>query len=371
MRLAIPPSGAAPSVSRAGVGGKTIGCLKYLEEFRMIQPLQLHAYNRVVTSPFGLIGTDENALSFALGYTFQQCVPLLQWFLREIGIGGVFRSSLQKARIDLQRHRAGESGDGITDIEIHLPGLFHVIVEAKVGLAVPSLEQCKKYLHRFKATSEPIQKLVAVVQSPDQTFVKDYGKQDKQLSKRLVRFIWPHLLPECVRLMLGESLSAEAKEWVRCFYNFLDQEFRMKAFTTEVWILAISTDALWPNGMSHWDIHQKYRVWWDYKEHSVRPLYIAFRVDGVLDSICRVSRVEHGVPILDLVPEMQNIKKSWPKTPATIWHFGPPVPLTRPLRTGAGMYNRRVRCDLDLLLTCETVQEIEMEMGKRRQQQDE
>ena len=92
--------------------------------------------------------------------------------------------------------------------------------------------------------------------------------------------------------------------------HFLDQEYRMKAFTTEVWILAISTEALWPNGMSHWDIHQKYRVWWDYKEHSVRPLYIAFRVNGVVDSIYRVSRVEHAVPIIDLVPEMKNIRKT-------------------------------------------------------------
>jgi hypothetical protein len=205
----------------------------------------------------------------------------------------------------------------------------------------------------------------------DQTFVRAYGQQDKQLSKRLVRFIWPQLLPECVRLMLGKSFPTPAKEWVRCFYNFLDQEFSMKAFTTEVWILAISTDPLWPNGMSHWDIHQKYRVWWDYKEHSVRPLYIAFRVGGVLDSICRVSRVEHAVPIIDVVPEMQNIKKPWPKLPATIWHFGLPVPLAKPLRTGAGMYNRRVRCDLDLLLTCETVQEVELAMGKRRLEPEE
>jgi hypothetical protein len=104
----------------------------------------------------------------------------------------------------------------------------------------------------------------------------------------------------------------------------------------------------------HAYIHQKYHVWWDHKELSVRPLYIAFRVSGVLDSICQVSRVQHAVPIIDVVPEMQNIKKPWPKLPATIWHFGPPVPLAKPLRTGAGMYNRRVRCDLDLLLACET-----------------
>jgi hypothetical protein len=330
----------------------------------MSPSLALYAHNRLVNSPFGLLGTDENALSFALGYTFQRCLRLLQWFLKQVGVPGVSRSSLKQARIDLQRVAAGH---GITDIEIHLPGRFHVIVEAKVSLSVPTIEQCRKYLPRFTTTNEPIQKLVAVVQSPDQTFVKDYGQAENRLSKRLVRFIWPRLVPECIQLMMGSSLSPEEKEWIRCFYNFLDQEFGMKAFTTEVWILAISTDVLWPNGMSHWDIHQEYRVWWDYKEHSVRPLYIAFRVDGVLDSIYRVGRVEHAVPIIDLVPEMKNIRKSWPTLPATIWHFGPPVALAKPLKTGGGMYNRRVRCDLDLLLTCSSVQEIEVEMGKRRQ----
>ena len=133
----------------------------------MSRSLALYAHNRLVNSPFGLLGTDENALSFALGYTFQQCLPLLQWFLKQVGIAGVYQSSLQQARIDLQR---GATGQGITDIEIHLPGHFHVIVEAKVGLAVPTIEQCRKYLPRFKTTNEPIQKLVAVVQSPDQTF---------------------------------------------------------------------------------------------------------------------------------------------------------------------------------------------------------
>jgi hypothetical protein len=334
----------------------------------MHKSLALYARKRLVNSPFGLLGTDENALSFALGYTFQQCLPLLQWFLKQVGVAGVYRSSLQQVRIDLQRSATGQ---GIRDIEIRQPGHFHVIVEAKVGLAVPTIDQCRKYLPRFKKTKDSIQKLVAVVQSPDQTFVKDYSQRDKQLSKRLVRFIWPRLVPECIRLMMGSSLSPEERQWIRCFYNFLDQEFSMKAFTTEVWILAISTEPLWPNGMSHWDIHQKYRVWWDYKEHSVRPLYLAFRVDGILNSIYRVSRVEHAVPMTDLVPELKKCTKFDYTQPATIWHFGPPVALAKPLKTGSGMYNRRIRCDLDLLLTCGSVQEIEHEMGKRRQEPEE
>jgi hypothetical protein len=324
----------------------------------------LHAFDRLVTTPFGLLGVDENALSFALGYTFQQCPPLLQWFLRTIGIVGLNLSALRHARIDLQHHRSGTLGQGITDIEVHLPGHFHVIIEAKVGLAVPTIKQCRKYLPRFH--DEPNEKLVALIQSPDKELLDGYATQDRALAKRLVGFNWADFIPECIRLMLGTSLSAHEKEWVRAFYSFLDQEYPMKAFSTEVWILAISTEPLWPNGMSHWDIHQKYKVWWDYKEHSVRPLYLAFRVDGKLDSICRVNAIEHDVPIVERVPEMRSIKSAWPKKPSTIWHFDPPVKLAHPLRTGGGMYNRRVRCDLDLLLSCETVQEIEVAMGKRR-----
>lgn len=330
--------------------------------------LSLHISERAVTSPFGLLGTDENALSFALGYTFQRCPPLLQWFLKQIGVQGVHIKSLRNARIDLQRHRSGVSGQGITDIEIHLPGHFHVIIEAKVGLAVPTIEQCCKYLPRFNKTNEPIQKLVALVQSTDDSFVTNYAQVDSALSKRLVRFVWPTLITECIRIMITKSVQPEAKAWVRSFYRFLDQEYRMKAFTTEVWILAISTKPLWRNGMSHWDIHQNHNVWWDYKEHTVRPLYLGFRVDGRVDSIYRVSQIEHGIPIIDIVPDLKHVKKGWPREAGTIWHFEPPVKLPNPIRTGGGMYNRRVRCDVDLLLTCKTVQEIEQVMKKRREQ---
>ena len=144
----------------------------------------------------------------------------------------------------------------------------------------------------------------------------------------------------------------------------------MKAFTTEVWILAIDTKPLWSNGMSFWDIHRKYGLYFDRTHPTVRPLYFAFRVDGKVDAIYRVSRIEHSIKIIELVPELANLRAEWPKLLYTIWHFGPPIPLANPLRTGSGMYNRRVRCDLDLLLTRKTVQEIETEMGKRRSQSE-
>lgn len=329
--------------------------------------MRLYAHHRLVTSPFGLLGTDENALSFALAYTFQQCPPLLHWFLGQIGISGVRGKTLEKARIELQSHR--EAGQGITDIEIRLDDYFHVIVEAKVGLAVPSLEQCQKYLTRFDDKKDPKQKLVALVESPDTSFIKRYKKVDPRLAKLLVLFPWSDLLPECLGLVFSDSVKPESKHWVRSFYRFLDQEYRMKAFTTEVWILPVeTTQPLWKNGMTFWEIHQKYNVYWDSHHPTVRPLYLGFRVNGMLDGIYRVNKIEYERPIIEVIPELKELKEEWPKDPYTIWHYGPRVPLPTPLQTGAGMYSRRVRSDLDLLLTCKTVKQVEEQMGKRGMQ---
>lgn len=334
----------------------------------MNNSVPLHIGHRRVNTPFGLLGSDENALSYSLGYTFQQCIPLLQWFLYQVGIQGIHQKVFRKTQIHLQRYRSGDSQEGITDIEIQLAGYFHVVIEAKVGLAVPTLEQCQKYLPRLQKSNEPKQRIVAVVQSPDDSFKADYVQRDPELFSRLRCFNWAEFIPQCISLMTDESITHEANSWIRHFYRFLDEEYGMKAFSTEVWILPIDTTPLWPNGISFWDIHQKYNIYFDSVSPAVRPLYFGFRVDGQVNAIYRVSRIEQAVRVIDSVPELQNVKEEWPKKLHTIWHFGPPVPLANPLKTGGGMYSRRVRCDFDLLLTCKTVKDIEQEMGKRREQ---
>lgn len=327
----------------------------------------LHVHDRPVTTPFGLLGTDENALSFALGYTFQRCPPLLQWFLREIGISGVRLPPLKAAEIRLQQRDHSDGDQGITDIEIRLPGQFHVIVEAKVGLAVPSIDQCRRYLPRLEKAEEPVQRLVALVQASDQPFVHSYRREDPRFVGKLVGFDWSRLLGESIRLMLSGSISAEAREWARSFGSFLDQEYEMKAFSTEVWVVPASTTPLWDGGPSLWDLHQKYRLYFDHKQTTVRPLYLAFRVDGRVDSLHRVTHTEYSVPIIDLIPEFEHVDAEWTTLPNTVWHFGPAVPLARPLSSGGKLFTRRVRADLDLLLTCESVRDLEVEMGRRKE----
>lgn len=324
---------------------------------------------RQVSSPFALSRNDENALTAALGYTLHQSPRLLHWFLKQIGVLGIRRSLSRKIAIELQRHSSTEASGGFTDIEIRLPGKFHVIIEAKVGMGLPSLKQCQKYASRLCNVGDSVQRLVTLVASPDDLYASKYSAQDISLVGKLSPFLWSRFLTACTRIITSEQ---ESSEWVRHFYTFLDGDYRMKAYTTEVWIVSVNTSPLWPNGMSFWDIHKKHSLYFDQKHPTVRPLYMAFRAKGKIEAIHRVLSIEHGVVMQDIEPALAHIKgKKWPKQEHTVWRLGESVPLTKPLKTGGGMYNRRVRCDLDLLLTCDTVQQIEAEMGKRKKAPDE
>ncbi len=155
---------------------------------------------------------------------------------------------------------------------------------------------------------------------------------------------------------------------VRWFYSFLDREYDMKAFSTEVWILPASTKPLWPGGCSYWDIHQEKKSFYDVHRHSVRPLYIAFRANAVVQAIYRVRHIEHETPPIKYVPELKKLGKEWPSKPMTIWHLDDPVPLPYPIPTGGSLWQRDVRCDMDILLPSTSVKEIEDKMRARREE---
>jgi len=195
------------------------------------------------------------------------------------------------------------------------------------------------------------------------SFDKRYAANDPTLKQRLRCFHWSLFITKCVRMIARGKESANALQAVRWFYSFLDQEYHMKAFTTEVWILPISTDPLWPNGMSFLEIHQKHRIYFDHRSHSVRPLYIGLRAKGKVDSLYRVLKIEHEKRVSDYVP---GLKTDWKDNPHTIWHLDEPVPLPKPLPTGGSMWQRKTACDFDLLLRCKSVMEIETAMRKRR-----
>jgi hypothetical protein len=324
-----------------------------------------------MTTPFGLLGHDENALTYALGFTFAKCPQLLQIFLRRIGLGGISLNTLQSATIRLQQR--GHGIDGITDIEIDVPGQRFLIVEAKVGLSVPDLEQCRKYLPRFDAHVKSQKRLIALVESGSTAFVHQHGSLCPALKPLLKAFHWSDIIPECARLRSKCQADTEEGVWLRYFQGFLEQEYQMRAFTEEVWIVSARTSPLWPGGLSYYDTHAKerpqgHRIYYRTDCHGKRPLYMAFRNNGKVTHIQRVMGVVHEAMPLEYVPELRHISaKQWPTTPHTIWLLGPPTELSRPIPTGDNtMRARQFSCDLDILISSNSIREAVQKMKDRR-----
>lgn len=325
----------------------------------------LKAYGRIVETPFGLLGTDENALTFALGYTMQQCPRLLQMFIRDIGLRGFQLNSLLKAEIRLQKHRK----EGITDIEVRFPSRVHLIIEAKVGLNIPTLGKCKEYIEALKSSKERERKLVILLEADTIPTLDLYRRQDKDCKEFLLAYQWVKLLDMRNSLTYEFPENRNEGKWIRAFFDFLEKEFEMKSYTTEVWIVPANTQHLWEGGWSFYDTHIKGKVYYRtrkdrYTNH--KPLYIALRAAGKVKTIQRVLRIEHEVPPIDRLPQLNNIKESWPREPHTIWHLSEPTHLPQPVPTGDPLMRaRHVFCDMDILLSSSSVKEVEQRMKQR------
>lgn len=212
---------------------------------------RLSLHDRSVGTPFGLLGEDENALTFALGYTFAESPRLLQAFLSRAGIQGLWARKLARAKIYLQRHRA----DGITDIEIVLPEELHVIVEAKVGMSVPQWGQLRRYHARLTASTARRKKLIALVEAPTD-LVPTASDRFRRRRSFVTPLPWALLVTLCAGLR-GASVDAREQTWLQFFQEFLEWEFGMKCHTDEVWIVPVNTQPLWPGGLSFLDTHEK------------------------------------------------------------------------------------------------------------------
>jgi hypothetical protein len=324
----------------------------------------LFAFGSEVKTPFGLLGKDENALTFAFGFTMQQCPVLLQRFLSSIGIRGMRINTLQKAEILLQE----KDRNGITDLEIKVPNELYIIVEAKVRLRVPTINQCRRYIQKLKAANERAKRLVIILDCDPGPIISEYCSKNSDCASFLTGIHWSDLN----RYQINSTKAIDANEqlrWLQHFFRFMNEEYHMKSFTDEVWIPPASTRPLWKDGKSLYDTHIQGRIYYHNRFTNRKPLYIAFHAGGEVKYIQRVLRIEHNAKPVDYYKQLENVKKgAWPRKPHTIWHLSEPAKLPKPLKSGP-IWRRHITCDFDLLLTCNTVKQIEERMKERRSTQ--
>src|ERR1700686_647935 len=108
---------------------------------------ELLLHNQPVPSVFSLLGQQENDITFSMGWALSRSPGFLGNFLQE-ALQTKQACDLGRLVVALQEF---QKDSGITDIELR-DEKFHIIVEAKRGWELPSEQQLKKYVPRFRET---------------------------------------------------------------------------------------------------------------------------------------------------------------------------------------------------------------------------
>ena len=316
---------------------------------------ELFIYNNPVESVFQLLGTKENDMSYSVGYTLGRSDKFLQNLLKKLGVTTPFDA--KKTKIRLQAH---EKGRGFTDFEIVREGEFHVIIEAKRGWNFPTKEQLQKYVGRasFKNSSAKYKHVVVLNESIPAYTQTHFGISEiDEIPVSVVT--WQTIQ----RLALKSTSRGRVAEnhLLRELDIYLERTSTMQKIDSN-WVYVVSLGAGRPerSTISWQDIVQQYSLYF----HPVGggrggwpvepPNYIAFRYDGVLQSVHHVDRYE---VFTDPSQHFDKIgSQEWP--PFYLYHLGPPMRPPHRVKAGKGVVrNVRLWAMLDLLLTSQTISE--------------
>lgn len=303
---------------------------------------------------FSLLGTDENSATYALGWTLSRSEVLLDEFLLGLGLD---RPS-EMVRIELQRHAEDA---GFTDIELITSGELHVIVEAKVGGAVPSSEQLQRYRPRF-GHDHPGQALVSISAAP--TYAASRMLAGSVDGVPLIHLSWGDVR-RMVRTAIGKAAGSNERRWLRDLDTHLEGYVLMQMTSSNmVYVVALSDQEIVP-GYTWIDVvesdnayfHPIGRGGWP----ASPPNYLGFRYNGQLQSVRHVESAE-------FVANLGDRDARWAEwTDHMLYRLGPAMRPSKALRSGIA-YANRVYCAIDLLLSgaCETIKQAQ-EATVRRQ----
>src|SRR5271169_1151611 len=115
----------------------------------------LSLHGRKLESIFELLGSQENDITYSLGWVLANCPSFLNAFTHQ-----VFPRASRNAdyQINLQHFQRDK---GITDVEIFSEEL-HVIIEAKRGWSLPQPRQLEKYARKLRSSESKRKALVVM-----------------------------------------------------------------------------------------------------------------------------------------------------------------------------------------------------------------
>ncbi len=256
---------------------------------------QIILHGEAISSDYRLLGSDENALTLALGHCLSLDDAFLAAFLRQCDFRGIKSTQVRNAIIGLQAHQIEQ---GITDLEIHIPKRLHLIIEAKVGGQFPKREQVEKYVKRLRYQGSR-GKVMVLTRDPNDRMESNLRAE---FPKRVGFRTWNEVLELAQEHAANEDEHAFSA--VRAFADFMKEVYGMSIYAPDVFMVPLATKK-WKatsKGESVADLHVKHRFWVT-DDRSHRPSrYMGFRFDGRLQYIGRIKEIKRDVKSSEISP---------------------------------------------------------------------
>ncbi len=242
-----------------------------------------------VDTVFELLGNNENAMTYSLGWVLAECDVFSQQLAAMLGLSEGFSDAM---RIQLQGYAPQK---GFTDIEIVDPSRVHIVIEAKRGFNIPLLDQLEKYADRLLASPDTkSKKMILVLAESDRReqwlaqHVPDHVKQVEVQAISWNQF--QNMANDC----MAKTSKHSEKSLLRQLIGYLKKVTTMQNQTSNlVYVVSANHDVFFEDiGLSFIDViveRQKYFHPVGNSWPIEPPNYIAFRYDGILQSIHHIE----------------------------------------------------------------------------------
>ena len=324
-------------------------CTHIIFYFHLEFIMRLVLHGEEIESFFDLLGHDENGLTYALGWNLANNISFLRIFLSRI-TGKKYQYKTKNSEIRLQNY--GEKDHGFTDIELILDNKMFIVIEAKIGWALPTSNQLNKYCSRFDDFTAFDTKLVVISECR-----KEFAKQ--QLEKVNAKVSIEYISWRDIHGLIDKAF-VESSRYQRKNLNSLKAYFKevismQRNDSNKVYCVSLSSKKAERSMLTWIDIINKKRVYFypvGKNWPSDPPNYMAFRYDGKLQSIHHVDSYEIVTKLWEHLPFDEE---DW--EPTFLLKLGPPFKPSHEVKNGNIWSNGRLWIDLDTLFTCETVKD--------------
>jgi hypothetical protein len=300
-------------------------------------------HGREVASVFDLMGTDENALTAALGFTLARSPELLSRVTERL-LPGVVDTEDVVLRMETSDER------GRTDLEIQA-GDRLAVIEAKRGWQLPGERQLAAYAPRVRAVGDGV--LATLSSASPQWASHSLPAEVEGVPVR-------HLPWTEIRTDLAAARTAsrgEQRHWLDELHEYLRRAVRVRT-PQDSWTYCVVVSGAKPGGGGARSFRDFVDQGWYFHPFGTGgwpkdpPNFLAFRWRSTVQRIHRVTEAEVIPSLLDRWPDIPATEDT--ERPFAVYRLGPALP-GPPIPSGATYRASRMWVLLDQLLTSPTL----------------